>query len=137
MIDKRNETQELIKGTQKEIANTKVDTDKINAKTTTYQEMIDKLNRINAELTEKYQRKDAIPNLLNQIMYVIPKTVQITSIENTVGKHIVIKAQAVQYEQLGYFKAKLKLDGILDKVESDSGVKERDIVKITIEGELP
>ena len=81
--------------------------------------------------------KDAIPNLLNRIMFVIPQKVIITSIKNTVDNHIVIEAQAEKYEQLGYFKALLDSRGILVDVKSTSGAKDGKIVKVTIEGELP
>ena len=81
--------------------------------------------------------KDAIPNLLNRIMFVIPQKVVITSIKNTVDNHIVIDAQAEKYEQLGYFKALLDSKGILIDVKSTSGIKDGNLVKVTIEGELP
>ena len=99
--------------------------------------MKENLQNLNDRINNINQTRNAIPNLLNQIMYVIPSNVQITSIENTTQKHIVIKAQAEKYEQLGYLKAKLKSDNILTDVISDSGVKEGDVVKVTIEGDLP
>ena len=81
--------------------------------------------------------RNSIPNLLYEIMTVIPEDVQITSIQNTTKRHIVIEAQAEKYEQIGYFKAKLKSANILTDVISNSGVKEDKIVKVTIEGDLP
>ena len=64
---------------------------------------------------------------------------QITSIENTTSRHIVINAQSEKYEQLGIFKAILKTQGILapDTVVSSSGTKSGNIVQIVIEGDLP
>ena len=72
-------------------------------------------------------------------MYVIPKGVQITSIQNTSGDNIVINAQSATYEQLGYLKSKIKEEGILLNVVSDSGQKEGQtgLIKTVIEGELP
>ena len=70
-------------------------------------------------------------------MFIMPKNAQLTSIENTSDKHIKINAQSEKYEQLGYLVAKIKADGILNNVTSDSGVKEGNIIKITIEGDLP
>lgn len=81
--------------------------------------------------------KDAIPNLLNRIVYVIPTQVKITSIRNTQDKHIVIEAQAEKYEQLGFFRAVLATDEILLNVKSTSGSKSGQTVTITIEGDLP
>lgn len=137
MKNKEKEVDNLITDTQSQISLATSDNEKINAKTSKYKELIDNLNKINEALTEKYQRKEAIPNLLNEIMYIIPKNVQITAIENTSGKHIKITAQAEKYEQLGYFKAQLKNEQILRDIVSDQGVKENDVVKVIIEGELP
>ena len=81
--------------------------------------------------------KNAIPNLLNRIVYIIPQQVKVTSIKNTEGRHIVIEAQASKYEQLGYFRAALATSGYLTDVKSTSGVKSGGIVVITIEGDLP
>ena len=81
--------------------------------------------------------KDAIPNLLYRIVSIIPKQVRVTSIKNTVDKHIVIEAQASKYEQLGYFRAALSTSGYLENVKSTSGTKSGGTVVITIEGDLP
>ena len=53
------------------------------------------------------------------------------------GKHIVIEAQANKHEQLGYFKAVLDVDGVLENVKSTSGLKSGNTITITIEGDLP
>jgi hypothetical protein len=87
--------------------------------------------------TEVTIEKNAIPNLLNRIVYVIPTQVKITSIKNTENRHIVIEAQAAKYDQLGYFRAALSTSGYLDNVKSTSGTKSGDTVLITIEGDLP
>ena len=70
-------------------------------------------------------------------MSVIPENVQLTSIENDKGTHIVINAQSNKYEQLGYFVARLKTDVILNDVTSTSGQKDGGVVTIKIEGDLP
>ena len=72
-------------------------------------------------------------------MFSIPQGVQVTSIENVSENHIVINAQSEKYEQLGYFKAILKTQGILQggSVVSTAGTKDGSLVKITIEGDLP
>ena len=72
-------------------------------------------------------------------MFSIPKGVQVTSIENVGGNRIIINAQAKKYEQLGYFKTVLKTQGILksESVVSTPGTKSEDLIRITIEGELP
>ena len=52
---------------------------------------------------------------------------------------MVINAQAERYELLGYFKGKIIADGILSPstVISTSGVKQDNLIKIVIEGDLP
>ena len=72
-------------------------------------------------------------------MYVIPKEVVLTSIENPSARKIVINAQSEKYEQLAYFKALLKSKGVLEpsSVVSSEATKEGSTVKIVIEGELP
>ena len=113
----------------------------ITARTNTYETLINNINNLSNSSDSNVQGrivpKDAIPNLLNRIMFVIPQRVQITSIRNTKGTHIVIEAQSEKYEQLGYFKAVLYTKGILYDVKSTSGIKEDGLVKVTIEGELP
>ena len=113
------------------------DLNKIKARTSEYTTRINNLKESSEKVTEKTRTKNSIPNLLNRIMYTVPKSVQITSIKNTQDKHIVITAQSDKYEQLGYLKGQLSVDGILKDVKSDSGVKQDGIVKVTIEGDLP
>ena len=90
-------------------------------------------------MAEKSKNKKTIPNLLSQIMFAMPQGVQVTSIDNSTGRHVVINAQSEKYEQLGIFKAILKTQGILasDTIVSSSGTKQGNIVQIVIEGDLP
>ena len=59
------------------------------------------------------------------------------SIQNTTGRHIVMEAKARKHEQLGYFRAVLDVEGVLENVKSTSGLKSNDEITITIEGDLP
>ena len=102
-----------------------------------YNKKIQQLEETSERLQDISRTKNAIPNLLNQIMSVIPEGVQLTSIQNTVDRHVVINAQSNQYEQLGYFVARLKTDVILTNVTSTSGQKTNGVVTISIEGDLP
>ena len=115
------------------------DTTAVKQKTNRYIELSNNLKNINERIEDIEKSKNIIPNLLMEIMNTIPKGVQITEIENTTGRHVVIKAQSKQYEQLGYFKAKLKEDNILEKesVISSQAEKQDEYVKIVIEGDLP
>lgn len=137
--DKNKEIVEVTLDTQAQIASVETDISKTNQKANQYRQLSDNLKNISQQLTDKNKSKKTIPNLLSQIMFSIPQGVQITSIENTSGKHIVINAQSQKYEQLGIFKAILKTQGILaaNSVVSSSGTKQGDVVQIVIEGDLP
>ncbi len=122
-----------------QIAKINENTDTIKSNTNKYVTMTERLNNLNAEAEERSKFKNSIPTLLNQIMFSIPKGVQITSIENTNGTKIVINAQAYTYEQLGYLKVAIRNYNILTNVVSDSGQKQTPdgFVTTTIEGTLP
>lgn len=120
-----------------EIRRIETDVETLNKRASEYSTLTTQLETAAQKLSDINKSKNSIPNLLNKIMFTIPEKVQITSIENTTGTHVVIQAQASDYDQLGYFKAKIKTDNILTNVVSTSGVKQDGIVKVTIEGELP
>lgn len=137
MDKKEKEAQDSIDQTNSQIALAKSDNEKIKTKTSDYSTLIKNLQDENDRITDRNKTRNAIPNLLNQIMSVIPEQVQLTSIENTTGTKVVINAQSSKYEQLGFFVAKLKNDVILTNVVSTAGQKDNSIVTIKIEGDLP
>lgn len=137
MEAKEQQAQESISHTNAQIQLADSDKTKIDSRTNDYTEMIQNLQDLNDRLTDASKTRDAIPNLLNSIMYVIPENVQITSIRNSTGTHIVIEAQSNKYEQLGMFKAKLDTEMILTNVISTSGQQTDNVIKVTIEGDLP
>lgn len=134
---KIDESSRVVENLNSELSKADNDINKIRTRKSEYTNSINKLKSLNERATEKYKARYAIPNLLNRIMSIIPRNVQLTSIENTAGTHVVIKAQAENYEQLGIFKAKIILDRILIDVKSDTSNKQDGLVKVTIEGELP
>lgn len=136
---KNEEVTDVRQHTQAQINAVNSDIDKVNQKTNQYEQLSDNLKNISEEAAENSRNKKSIPNLLSQIMFSIPQGVQVTSIENTNSRHIVINAQSEKYEQLGIFKAILKTQGILapDTVVSSSGTKSDNLVQIVIEGDLP
>ena len=137
MEAKEEQAQDSISHTNAQIQLADSDKTKIDSRTNDYTEMIQNLQDLNDRLTDASKTRDAIPNLLNSIMYVIPENVQITSIKNSTGTHIVIEAQSNKYEQLGMFKAKLDTEMILTNVISTSGQQTDNVIKVTIEGDLP
>lgn len=138
---KTQEINQRLSTARSEVSKIDSDVSTINSRASMYRSAIDSINDLSdntaAANESRIIAKDAIPNLLNRIMFVIPQKVVITSIKNTVDNHIVIEAQAEKYEQLGYFKALLDSKGILIDVKSTSGIKDGNLVKVTIEGELP
>ena len=134
---KEEEAKDSIMQTNIQIALANKDNEKIKSKTNDYTAMIKNLEEANDRITDRNKSRNAIPNLLNQIMSVIPEQVQLTSIENSTGTHVVINAQSSKYEQLGFLVAKLKNDVILTNVVSTAGQKDNSIVTIKIEGDLP
>lgn len=125
--------------TSEQIALINTDITSVKNKTSEYKSLAENLRNISNQVSEDNKNRNNIPNLLTQLRHSIPQGVQITSIENTNSKHIVIQAQSQKYEQLGYFKAILRTQGILspDTIVSSSGEKSGDIVKVVIEGDLP
>lgn len=134
---KDKKIQESIQATTEQINLANSDNEKIKTKTNEYSNLIKSIEEANDKIAERNRTRNAIPNLLNQIMSIIPVNVQITSIENSTGTHIIIQAQSNKYEQLGYLVAKMKTDVILTNVISTSGQKENDVVVVKIEGDLP
>ena len=135
--EKQKEANDSIAQTNSQIQLANNDNEQIKTKTNEYTTMIQNLQDANDRITDRNRTRNAIPNLLNQIMSIIPENVQLTSIENDTGTHIIINAQSNKYEQLGYFVARLKTDVILTNVVSTSGQKDNGIVTIKIEGDLP
>ena len=138
---KSDEIREATEKADTELASIESDISTIESTTSQYNALITEMTTSKEEETDETGEvvitKDSIPNLLNRIMFVIPKKVKLTSISNTTSNHIVIKAEAEKYEQLGYFKAVLTTNGILTNVKSTSGQKTSSVVEVTIEGDLP
>ena len=120
-----------------QISRVEKDTTTLKTKTTQYTTLISDLQEVNQKISDMNASKNLIPNLLNQIMSAIDESVQVTSISNPTGRHIVIEAQSPRYPGLGYFKTKLKTKNILQNVVSGSSVKQNGVITVTIEGDLP
>lgn len=140
---KTHEVANAITKTNTELAKLNSDIEVISSRTKTYESLIQEITQPKDETDETTQsnqriiQKDSIPNLLNRIMFVIPKKVKLISIKNTTSDHIVIHAEAEKYEQLGYFKAVLTTNGILENVKSNSAEKSGSAIQVIIEGDLP
>ncbi len=137
MKEKEAQVKESINHTSTQIQLAESDKTKIDSRTNDYTEMIQNLQDLNDRLIEATKTRNAIPNLLNRIMFIIPDNVQVISIKNTTETHVAIEAQSNKYEQLGMFKAKLDTEMYLTNVISTSGQQENNVIKVTIEGDLP
>ena len=102
----------------------KLDSDlmKIESYTNAYISLINSAENLNESTTNAQSSrvftKNAIPNMLNKIMFIIPQQVQIVSIENTESNHIVIEAVSEKYEQLGFFLTAIEEDEVEKIVEN-------------------
>lgn len=135
---KINETEEVIADTRGKIAQVSGYKSLVDARNTEYQEVINKIDEENNEKSNSFSSKNAIPNMLNEMMYVIPRGVQVVKIENTAGKSITIEAKAEKYDQLGYFKTALAEEGILVNVTTTKGEKgSNGEITVRITGDLP
>lgn len=141
--EKINEAQSVVQDTTNQINLANSDDSKITSKTADYQKYKTNLQNTSSAIEAKNSRKNQITTLLNQIVYIIPKEVQLTEIKNTEAnsgnnttEHITIYAQSSKYEQLAYFKAQLKSKNILNNITSTEGSKDGETIKIAIEGDL-
>ena len=137
MLAKEREIKTATTQQNQQISDVTHDEEEINGKTEKYKDLMADLKRTNEKISDVAARRNSIPNLLNQIMYNIPDKVQLTSIENTNDRSVVITAQSSEYDQLGIFIGVIKNKKILKNVVSSSGIKTGDTVSVTIEGELP
>ena len=123
----------------------------IDAFTAEYQTVISKLNNQSMANGEVIFREVEISNFLTKIASIMPQEVKLISIENTTGRHFVIQARAIKYQQLGYFKAILETKGGLENVTASTGIRtsstiestlspkagvEEEYIVVTIEGDL-
>ena len=138
--EKIADAEESINYTQRQIDAVASDITQLNQVSNRYVDMTNNLRDVNDKIQTDLSLKGSIPNLLTEIMSVIPNQVQITEIQNTTdneARHVIINAQSKYYDELGYFKAKLKEDNVLTNIVSTQGEKQGDFVKIVIEGDLP
>ena len=135
--DKIKQADESIQNTNAQIRTVESDKSKITTRTNEYSDKISSLQQVNQEVANNNKVKKSIPILLNRLINITPTGVQITSIQNTTDKHIVIKAQSSDYDQLGYLVSSLRNQNVLTSVLSSTGQKSNNIVSIQIEGDLP
>lgn len=139
-IAEANDVGTYISGELKKLNN---DDSKITGKTIDYQRYTTNLQDISSSIQSARGRKNQITTLLNKIVYNIPQLVTLVSIDNTeitegndIKQHITLQVKSEKYEQIAYFKAKLKNANILEDIVSSEGQKTGGNVVVTIEGNL-
>lgn len=139
--DQKNKINRSLAISSAQITNMETELSQIESHTNAYAAIINgATSQTQTKLLNQNSRvisKDAIPNLLNKIMFIIPQRVQILSIKNTESRHIVIEAVSTKYEELAYFVAYIKEDGMLQNVQSKDEENNSSNFKIIIEGDLP
>ena len=135
-IDKKIEAAEQVANDTKEKTTAlATKTELVDSRAENYEHILEQLQEANDRVSTAYLSKNAIPNLLNEIMFAIPKEVQILSIKNTEDKHVTIQAQSEGYQYLGYLKSEIQNQAILLNVTSTSGTRVNDKIQVTIEGD--
>jgi len=137
LTNKMNETDEAITRTNTRIAQMQEYNKKFKSQTTEYENLVKNIQSLSDANTEDKRFRNAIPNLLNNLMVVIPRNVQLVSIENNSDEHVTIVARSNTFQQIAYFKTKLNYEGILTNVVSDTGTSQDGYLTVTIEGDLP
>ena len=143
MTDKQSETASSLETSKLAVNQMDVDKAEIDYMTAEYDAMRSRLNNRLVVDGETVFAEKEITNLLQQIGSTIPKEVKIVTLENTQGRHFVIEARAIKYQQLGYFKSLLRINNILTNVQASTGIRfidsdtNEEYVLITIEGDLP
>ena len=104
-----------------------------------YVEVTNKLSSVLVKINQNAQAQGNnfdIPNFLSELMFIMPSSVKVTSIDVDETGNVKMDAESGQYAQLGYFVSKLKLAKVLDDVDmevvSDSGN-----IKIIVSGVMP
>ena len=143
MARKSAEADDRMKYTKDQINLMQSDDKNVLDKTKDYIRYTNNLENASDDMQTRQSRKNQITSLLNNIVYNIPKDVQLTEIKNVenvkdgkIVEHIIIKAQAVKIEQLGIFKKQLESAGVLENLVSDTGMTNGDYFQVIYEGDL-
>jgi hypothetical protein len=135
LSEKNKLADETMAEIRQELADIESDTTQINSSAVEYQSKTNKLEDIINQIIREDERSFNIPNLLSQIMFMVPDDVKITNLEVASNNGVVIEANSGKYSQLGYFVSKLKLENILQNVDMEVLNMENDI-KIKVSGDL-
>lgn len=125
-----------ITNTEGSITVAKSDAEFIRGKANEYVEITEKLEVIMEKISAQERKNFNIPNFMSKLMFIMPADVQILSININEMGQVIINAESGQYAELGYFVSRLKLEGILNKVNMEV-VSVDSNIKIIVSGVLP
>ena len=135
---KTAEVEASIANSKKQIATVSDDDNQIKEMKNNYITKIKNLDEISRRVDENNKVKGAFPNLLNQLMNVMPTNgAKLAKIETTESTHIKLTVQSSKYEQIAHLMSAIKTDNILTNVISSSGERVDDLTTVVIEGDLP
>lgn len=124
---------------QQETVNIKSDNSYIKQNTKEYTEFNNYINDTVEKIREgtigKYTTYN-VANFMQKIAKYIPTNVQIESISSNDNKTVSIVAKSTSYAELGYFISQLKLQGILENIQTGKVTNGKNIT-VTIGGDLP
>ena len=130
---------EKITSLQSETAEIKADSGYINQNTDKYvtfnNYISDTVEKIRAGTIGKYTTYN-VANFMQKIAKYIPSNVQIETISSNDNKTVSIVAKSTSYAELGYFISQLKLQGVLENIQTGK-VEIGNTITVTIGGELP
>lgn len=130
---------EKINGLQQETADVKADINYVDQNTKKYVSfnnyISDTVEKIREGTIGQYTTYN-VANFMQKIAKYIPTNVQIETISSNDNKTVSIVAKSTSYAELGYFISQLKLQGILENIQTGK-VENGKIITVTIGGDLP
>ena len=135
-----NRLTESIKSLQQETSDIKADKNYVDQNTsryTTFNSYIsDTVEKIRSGKIGKYTTYN-VANFMQKIAKYIPTNVQIETISSDDNKSVSIVANSTSYAELGYFISQLKLQGILENIQTGKVSNGSEKITVTIGGDLP
>ena len=92
-------------------------------------------NKIESNQIGKFSTYN-VASLLQNIIKILPENVRLVNISSDDNKYVTIKASSGEYEDLGYFFAQVKLEGVLNNPKINK-VENGETTTIEIGGDLP
>lgn len=122
-----------------ETANVNSDVEYVNKNMKEYKDINDEVENIKNKIERNEIGKFStynVASLLQNIIRIIPQNVRLVNISSNDNKKITITASSNEYEDLGYFFAQLKLEGVINNAKINK-VNNGETTTIEIGGDMP